>query len=71
MASAARGLRSRTLSLLPDVLLAGSLLLITSLVRGRMLPFVTVSPDSVDPLLRAFQIEPGGSWLPPGHGPQF
>jgi hypothetical protein len=71
MVGVAHGLRSRTLNLLPDVLLAGALLLITSVARVRMVPFVSVSPDSVDPLLRAFQIGHGGSWLPPGHGPQF
>ncbi len=71
MVGTARGLRRRLPAVLPDLVLAGALVLITAAARRAMVPFVSVSPDSVDPLLRAFQIGGGGGWLPPSHGPQF
>lgn len=61
----------RRLRLLPDLVLLAGVVAVAAWSRLQMLPFLTVSPDSVDPMLRASQILHGGSWLPPGHGPQF
>lgn len=61
----------RGLRLLPDLVLLAGVVAVAAWSRLQMLPFVTVSPDSVDPMLRASQMLHGGSWLPPGHGPQF
>ncbi len=62
---------ARALILLPDLVLLAGLTLITAKARALMLPYLTVSPDSVDPMLRAAQMLHGSSWLPVSHGPQF